>query len=186
MGGQARGMLLEGEAVALELRRHSYTLAGPMLILLLSCGVGSFLVATVPESGARTGLRVVIAAGVAIVALRWAVWPFGVWYANSYLLTDHRLIRRDGIFGRGLDVALGRVLDVSLTRTVLQRLFGAGRLTVSYVDGSAPGSRAVLVMDHVPVVRDVQRVLVALVGTAPRIAVLAQQPPVDPDLPELR
>jgi hypothetical protein len=75
-----------------------------------------------------------------------------------------------------------------LTRSLLQRIFGAGRLTVSFADAAPPDGRAVLVLDHVPLVFEVQRVLVTLVGAAPRIASLPPEPPVaapDPALPDL-
>lgn len=159
-----RRTLFEGENLALELRRHTYTLAGPLFVLLVCAGPGSFLVATVPESGAQKGLRFVVAGGVAVVALRWAVWPFALWYADTLLLTDARLIRRAGLLGRGSDLDLDRVLDVSFTRTPFQRMFGAGALTVGLTDAS--GARAVLVLDHLPLARDVQGLLVGLVTAA--------------------
>jgi len=176
---------LEGEHSVIHLRRHVYTLIGPALVLLLCSGVGAFLVATVPESGARTALRWIIAGAVAAVAARWAVWPFAVWYANTHVLTTRRLIRREGVFGsRGVELGLGRVLDVSCRRTVLQRTFGAGRLTISFADPAAPGGRGSMVVDDVPLIVDVQRLLLAHVEAAPR-AVWPPPAPPDPALPGL-
>ncbi|MGQ0630106.1 MAG: PH domain-containing protein [Sporichthyaceae bacterium] len=170
MGG-ARLPLLAGERPAFEVRAHVYTLAGSVFVLLLTSGVGAFLAATVPDSGARPTLRLIIAGTCAALVVRWSIWPFLGWYSRSYLVTDRRVIVREGVFSRrGHDIPLTRVVSASYTRTVLQRMFGCGRLTVSTA-GSGD-----LVVDDVPMVVEVQRVLAALTAAA----IAGQTPPAAP------
>lgn len=154
--------LLEGERLAFELRAHWYTLAAPAFVLILTSGVGSFLAATVPDSDARTTLRVIIAATATAIAARWSVWPFLTWYGNSYVLTDRRLLLREGVLARrGHDIALHRVAGASATRTLLQRMVGCGRLAVS-----TAGQHGEIVIEDAPMVTEVQRVLAAMVVAA--------------------
>lgn len=167
MGG-GRLPLLEGERPAFEVRAHIYTLAGSVFVLILTSGVAAFLAATVPDSDARPTLRLIIAGTAVALVLRWSIWPFLGWYSRSYLVTDRRVIVREGVFSRrGHDVPLSRLVSASYTRTVLQRMFGCGRLTLTTA-GSGD-----LVVEDVPMVVEVQRVLAAL--TAAAIAV--ESPP---------
>jgi uncharacterized membrane protein YdbT with pleckstrin-like domain len=161
-----RVLLAEGERLAVELRSHWYTLVGPALVLVATSGLGSYLAATVPESDARATLRWIIGATCAGIVLRWSVWPFLVWYANSYLLTTRRLIIREGVLARrGHDIPLARITDASFTRSLLQRILGCGRLTIS-----TAGQRGSVVIDDVPLVEEVQRAIQGLVSGAPRPA----------------
>ena len=59
--------------------------------------------------------------------------------------------------------SLGRILEASYSRTLLQRMLGCGRLEIA-----TAGQRGVVVIDDVPHVEDVQRVIYALVEAAPR------------------
>jgi uncharacterized membrane protein YdbT with pleckstrin-like domain len=175
--------VVAGEQFLLEFRRHAYVLVFPALVLGGCSGVGAFLVATVPDSGARSALCWVISAGVVAVALRWAVWPFAVWYANRHVLTTARLVHREGVLARhGAELAVARIAGIALSRSVLQRLLGAGRLTLEFVDPAAPGGRGTWVIDDVPLVAQVQQVLLSLSTGAPPPGPLS--PPVDPALPE--
>jgi membrane protein YdbS with pleckstrin-like domain len=186
----------EDEQYVLRLRRHCYTLTGPALVLLICAGGGAFLIGTVPDTGEHHLLRLLIGAAVALVALRWAVWPFLNWYATSWLLTTRRLIVCEGVLSqRGTDIPLGRITGVGSTRSLLQRLCGAGRLSIVFAGGYAaeiypagqPG-HGLLVLDDLPLLHEVQPLLGRLVDGAPRIAFLppaAPPPGPDPALPDL-
>jgi hypothetical protein len=193
---RSRLNLGEGEQLALRWRRHSYTLTGPVLVLLSCSGGGGFLLGTLPDSGQHHLLRGLIGAAIGLVGLRWAVWPFLVWYATSWMLTTRRLIVCEGVWSRrGTDVPLGRVTGVSSTRSLLQRMCGAGRLSIGFAGGYAaelhpagqPG-HGLLIIDDLPLLKEVQPLLVTLVDGAPRIAFLPPTPPPagpDPALPDL-
>lgn len=162
VGKRERIPLLEGEGLVFELREHWFTLVWPAVLLVATTGIAAFLAGTVPDSGARTTLRLIITATAAAIILRWSVWPFLSWYGQSWVLTTRRLIVRQGVLSRkGLDVPLARVIGTSATRTVLQRLFRSGRLTIS-----TAGQHGDLVVHNTPMLADVQKVLAAAVANS--------------------
>ncbi len=186
--------------MAVVLHRAWFTLFWPAVVLLLCVGLGAYGAGRVPDSGPQHALRWIVGGSAGLVALRWSVWPFLVWYSRTVRLTSQRLILCDGLFARrGTEVPLGRVTEVSTHRTGLARVFGAGRLTVSFAGGyaadlfpvrGAPGRGAVS-LDDVPSVNAVHRLLLELVADVPRIAFLPPGPPGqagkmrDPSLPDL-
>lgn len=178
MARRDRIPLLEGEGLVFELREHWFTLIWPTFILIVTTGIGAFLAGTVPDNGARTTLRLIILGTSAAIILRWSIWPFLSWYGQSWVLTTRRLIVRHGVFSRkGLDVALTRVIGSSVSRTVLQRMFRSGRLTIS-----TAGQHGELVIENTPMVTEVAKVVssaVAHSAPAPRVTGLGS--PGDPD-----
>jgi membrane protein YdbS with pleckstrin-like domain len=171
-GSAGRVLLADGERLAIELRSHWYRLLGPVLVLFVTTGAASYLAATVPESEARPTLRWIIAGTAAVIVLRWSVWPYLVWYAHSYLLTTRRFIIREGVLARrGHDIPLGRIVEASFSRTLLQRMLGCGRLEIQ-----TAGQRGLVVIDDVPLVEDVQRAIYGLVAAAPPTYPPAGQP----------
>ena len=162
VGRRERIPLLEGEGLVFELREHWFILVWPAVLLVVTTGIAAFLAGTVPDSGARTTLRLIITATAAAIVLRWSVWPFLTWYGHSWVLTTRRLIVRHGVLSRkGLDVPLARVIGTSATRTLLQRLFRSGRLTVS-----TAGPHGDLVVHNTPMLAEVQKVLAAAVANS--------------------
>ncbi len=154
--------LLEGEGMVFELREHWFTLIWPAVLLVVTTGIGAFLAGTVPDTGARTTLRLIIAGTAAAIVLRWSVWPFLSWYGHSWVLTTRRLIVRHGVLSRkGIDVPLVRVIGSSATRTLLQRLFRSGRLTIS-----TAGQHGDLVIENAPMLAEVQKVVAAAVANS--------------------
>lgn len=159
--------MLEGEGLVFELREHWFTLVWPSFILVVTSGIGAFLAGTVPDSGARTTLRLIITATSAAITLRWSVWPFLSWYGHSWVLTTRRLIVRHGVLSRkGIDVPLARVIGSSFSRTLLQRMFRAGRLTIS-----TAGQHGDLIIESTPMVAEVQKVVASAVANSTQPAV---------------
>jgi uncharacterized membrane protein YdbT with pleckstrin-like domain len=175
MARRERIPLLEGESLVFELREHCSALIWPAFLLVITTGIGAFLAGTVPDNGAQTTLRLIIAGVCAAIILRWSVWPFLAWYGHSWVLTTKRLIVREGVLSRrGIDVPLTRVIGNSATRTVLQRLFRSGRLTIS-----TAGPHGDLVIENTPMVVAVSQVIadaVAHSGPAPRVPSVADAP----------
>lgn len=68
--------------------------------------------------------------------LIWVLRPVLRWKTTTYKLTTGRLRARERILTRrGRDIPLARIIDVSFSRSLLDRPLGAGRLIVE-----APGS----------------------------------------------
>jgi uncharacterized membrane protein YdbT with pleckstrin-like domain len=154
--------LLDGEGLVFEVREHWFTLVWPAVLLIVTTGIGAFLAGTVPDNGARTTLRLIIAGTSAAIILRWSVWPFLAWYGRSWVLTSRRLIVREGVLSRkGIDVPLARVIGNSVSRTLLQRMFRSGRLTIS-----TAGQHGDLIVDNAPMVADVATVVSAAVANS--------------------
>jgi uncharacterized membrane protein YdbT with pleckstrin-like domain len=167
IGRRERIPLLEGEGLVFELREHWSQLVWPAFILVVTTGIGTFLAGTVPDSGARTTLRLIIAATSGAIILRWSVWPFLSWYGRSWVLTTRRLIVREGVLSRkGLDIPLARVITSSFSRTLLQRMMRSGRLTIA-----TAGQYGDLTIDNAPMVAEVQKVITAAVANSTQPAV---------------
>jgi len=162
-GGQERGQ----ERRILILHPHWKVLLGPMIFGVLVV-VAVIVVLTAIPAGSAAGTERLVAVAVAVVLLLiWVVRPVLRWKTTTYELTTGRLRLREGIVTRsGRDIPLARISDVSFTRSLLDRLFGAGRLVVE-----SPGEHGQIVLTDIPSVERVQAILFELVeeeqGAAP-------------------
>jgi uncharacterized membrane protein YdbT with pleckstrin-like domain len=103
-------------------------------------------------------------AGIGIAALvaaaYWFGGPFLRWRTTIYEVTTRRLRLREGILSRsGRDFPLNRISDVSFSQSLLDRIFGCGKLIVE-----SPGEHGQLTLTEIPDVKRVQAVLFELVG----------------------
>lgn len=58
---------------------------------------------------------------------------------TKYAMSEDRLFRRTGFFNlKDEEILLYRVRDISTSRTLWQRLFGVGTITISSTDKSLP------------------------------------------------
>jgi len=74
-----------------------------------------------------------------IVPVGWALLRYFQTANHHYTLTNVRLLEQRGIFVKRLEtVELYRVKDLSVGGTLLQRVFGRGRVTVLSTDASMP------------------------------------------------
>jgi uncharacterized membrane protein YdbT with pleckstrin-like domain len=153
-----RKLLSDDELVELDLHPHWKALVTPVLILLATVGLASFLASAVPDGGARLPLQVVIVLAGLVVLFIATFMPFLRWVTTHYVVTDRRLITRQGIVARtGRDMPLSRINDISFSHTVLERLLGCGTLVVE-----SAGERGQLTLADVPRVERVQRRLYEL------------------------
>lgn len=153
-------LLSPGEQVEWEMRPHWRVLLGPLLVLLVTVPVASFLAASVGSVGSD-GWHVWLRWGVVGVALLllagWVLVPFLRWYATQYVLTNRRIIVRSGLLTRrGRDMPLSRVNDVSFEKTLLERILNTGTLVVESAAESG-GLRIAHVRDVETVQREVYR-----------------------------
>jgi Bacterial PH domain len=149
-------LLADGERPLVVLRPHVRRLARPTLLLLVLAPLASYAVAAVPRSAVQVPARVVVATLAALVAVRWVVLPFLTWWNTLYVLTDERVLVRQGVVRRtGHDLPLRGVTDVLVAQRLGERLLRSGTLTVT-----TGGSRD-LVLNDVPSVVRLQRSLLA-------------------------
>lgn len=155
--GFPQRLLADDERLVLVLRRHVKVLFGPILLLIL-CLVALGATAALTPAGSRFWALLVVAAIALVILLRWALWPFLIWFNTVYAITNRRLILRNGVLNRsGHDMPLGRLNDVSFSHNLLERLLGCGTLVVE-----SGGEHGQLVLSEVPKVELVQRTLYRL------------------------
>jgi uncharacterized membrane protein YdbT with pleckstrin-like domain len=151
--------LAEGESVVLRLRPHGRALVLPAGAFVLVMGIGGYLAATVPGGGWQpAGRAAVVAVGVLLV-WRLSVRPWLRWLGTRIVVTDRRVRLRAGLLRTSSrDVPLGRVVEVGVTRTLLQRATGSGTLLLD-----TTGDRGTVEVRDVPDVDEVARVVTELV-----------------------
>jgi uncharacterized membrane protein YdbT with pleckstrin-like domain len=147
-------LLVEDEQVVVHRHPHWKMLVVPVVVLLLVVGVASFLAAVVSAQSwalwAWLGLAV---AGLALVG-RFTVFPVLRWRTTHFVVTDRRVLVREGVLTRqGMDIPLRRISSVQIRQSLLERLLGAGTLVVE------ADSDESLEFDDVPGVRQVHAVL---------------------------
>jgi uncharacterized membrane protein YdbT with pleckstrin-like domain len=104
-------------------------------------------------------LRYVILVVALVIVVWWSVRPILAWITTRYVVTNRRVLVRNGVMARnGRDVPLTRVNDVSFSRSIVERMFGSGTLTIE-----SAGDRGQVVLTDVPSVEAVQRDIYRLV-----------------------
>lgn len=147
-------LLVDGERVALHTHPHWRTCLGASVVFLLAVAVGAFLAAVIRRQPWAPIGWLVLGVLVAALVLRTTVVPFARWRSTHLVVTNHRLLVREGVFARsGIDVPIGRVESVRTRRSLAERLAGCGTLIVD-AGGDAP-----MQMRDVPGVERVQAVL---------------------------
>jgi uncharacterized membrane protein YdbT with pleckstrin-like domain len=147
------------ERVVHNLRPHWRRVAGPVALVPIVVGLASYGWFALPEDSARKWIRYVILAAAVIILLWWSLRPFLFWLTTRYVVTDRRVLVRNGVLSRnGRDVPMTRINDVSFNRSVVERLFGSGKLIIE-----SAGERGQVTLNDVPHVETVQRDIYRLV-----------------------
>ena len=151
--------LAEGEVVVLRLRPHGRALVLPAVALVLVMGVGGFVAARVPAGGWQVPGRLAVLVVGLLLLVRLCVRPWLRWLGTRVVLTDRRVQLRSGLLRTtSRDVPLGRIADVGVRRSLLQRMTGSGTLLLD-----TTGDRGRVVVPDVPDVQEVARVVGELV-----------------------
>ena len=138
------------ELLVARLRGHARRLTWSAALLIAVAGATGYLYGNLPAPFEDWML---LAAAGAIVLVG-VVVPLVTWLTRTYTITTRRVIAKRGLLARSqAELSHTRGYGIRLRRGVLQRLWGAGTLTLS--DGvSAP-----LVLRNVPDARLVHEVL---------------------------
>ena len=113
-------------------RQHWTVLAGEFVALALIVAAVGAALWFVPweRDWSLIVAGIVVAVGVVAALVFWFV-PMLKWSTTVYILTDRRLMMRDGVISRqGRDMPLTRVNDVAFTIGLWERLMGYGTLSV--------------------------------------------------------
>jgi uncharacterized membrane protein YdbT with pleckstrin-like domain len=157
--GPEPGPEAEPERSVLVLHPHWKVLVGPVILGVLVVAAAVAVAVAIPAGPEAGTARLAILAVAVVLLLIVVLRPVLRWKTTTYELTTGRLRVREGIFTRrGRDIPLTRISDVSFTRSLLDRLVGAGRLVVE-----SPGEHGQIVLTDIPQVERVQAILFELV-----------------------
>lgn len=123
-----KNLLTSDEHVILDLRPHWKALVVPSLYtLLLGAATGALYVKVVKNPTQRWILIGVAAiAWIVLAGVKIARWKF-----TEFVLTNERLIHRTGVVAKvSKEIPLERVNDITVTQSVLDRMLGAGSITL--------------------------------------------------------
>ncbi|MEJ2871146.1 PH domain-containing protein [Actinomycetospora sp. OC33-EN08] len=132
-------LLVAGERVGVHVRPHWRMLVLPAVLPPVVAFVGAWLAAVARPTS--WSLAVLIAVGVvAVGVLGWfSVAPVVRWRATHFVVTDRRILVREGVLTRTGIVVVGRsITSVRTVRSGLDRLVGAGTLVVGVDDAREP------------------------------------------------
>lgn len=144
--------LADGEQIVLRLRTHVKVLLVPLLLTVLLVGAVLALWWFTREETWST-VALLVGGAVALALAAWLVLlPLLRWNSERYVVTTRRISHRTGVLNRrGRDIPLHRVNDISLEKSLLDRMLGCGTLVVS--DAT---QQAGMVLHDVPRVEQVQ------------------------------
>jgi len=120
-----RRLLNDDEQVMVEVRPHGIFLAGPAVALAVAIAV-----AITASTWTNRGVVLLPLLALVLVALGWFLIRVASWAATTLVVTDQRLVVRSGVLRRGRELSLDRVDEITITRTMLARMLGAGDLVI--------------------------------------------------------
>jgi len=134
--GYPDNVLAEDEQVVLHRHPHWKRLIFPVLVFILASGLAAFVAALVEHSNwenqtAKNVIFIVIAA-IWLVIIGWlTLWPFFTWMTTHFVITDRRVMYRQGVLTRtGIDIPLARVNSVEFRHGLLDRILRTGTLII--------------------------------------------------------
>lgn len=109
-------------------RAHARRLVWPALVLIAVAGAAGYFWDNLP-AGLSNGVLLTAAAVVVLVLV---VLPFAAWWSHAYTLTTRRIMERRGLVKvRRRELSHARGYTVQVRRGLIQRMWGAGTLTLS-------------------------------------------------------
>jgi uncharacterized membrane protein YdbT with pleckstrin-like domain len=155
-------VLADEEELVLHLHPHWRVAVGPVLLLVVALTVSILAWVMLPQNDGGLLAFGAVALIMLYYAVRYGVRPLVRWRCTHYVVTGERILLQDGVIARERrDLPLNRINDHLLSQSVLDRLFGAGTLTVDSIGDQAA------VLAAVPRVHEVQNTLYELIESLP-------------------
>ncbi|OZM75067.1 hypothetical protein CFN78_02505 [Amycolatopsis antarctica] len=165
-------LLSEGEYVVVHKHPHFKMLVVPIVILLVTLGLGIWLGILAQDVAPPWDLVSLIAIGVVgLVLIIWLfIVPFMRWRTTHFIVTSDRVIAREGVIKRtGIDIPMSRINSVQFEHGLLDRVFGCGTLLIE------SASDEPLKFDDIPKVEQVHTHIYREVNDNPYDDYAAQQ-----------
>ncbi|WP_336852909.1 PH domain-containing protein [Sinomonas albida] len=168
-----RRLLVPGEQVIVDTRRHGSVLVVPAAVGVLVVGAAAFaagwlyrgrLEGVVPwfPGGLGPWLALVPAALGLWLLARYPLHRLVGWASLHYVLTSHRVLRRErGLRRSDRELPLAMVRDVAVRQSVVQSLARSGTITLT------TGQAASLRLDDVPEVRSFRQLVLDAIDELP-------------------
>jgi membrane protein YdbS with pleckstrin-like domain len=152
-----RRLLSEGEELVLDLRPHWIALVKPAIETAVI--LAAMIVALAHLRSSWPGWVSLAVVGVAVLLFLGAPAPRLVrWVTSHFVVTSARVIHRSGLIAkRSTEIPLGKISDVKFHQGVIERLIGAGDLTLE-----SPGEYGQEYFSHVPNPEQVQKTIYEL------------------------
>jgi uncharacterized membrane protein YdbT with pleckstrin-like domain len=156
--GYPDSVLTQDEQVILHRHPHWKQLIRPVLALLVVTALASFAGAVVSRTDWDPRARQIVLAVIGAIWLLLVVWltvrPFLTWRTTHFVITDRRVMYRQGLLTRsGIDIPLARINSVEFRHGVLDRMVRSGTLVIE------SASQDPLEFDDVPQVEQVHSLL---------------------------
>lgn len=129
--GFPENLMTKDEEVQAHLHPHWITLVSATFWLVVISAASGAAIAYLPDGRAHGPLLIAVLV-IAFVLLCWlTLKPWLIWRGSHYVITNERVLIRRGILRHtGRDIALSRINDVGFVLTLLDRIVGAGTLTI--------------------------------------------------------
>jgi uncharacterized membrane protein YdbT with pleckstrin-like domain len=172
-------VLADEEELVLHLHPHWRVAVGPVLLLLVALAVMIVTWVMLPQNHGGLLAFGVVALIMLYYAIRYGVRPLAEWRCTHYVVTDERIVLQDGVIARERrDLPLNRINDHAVSQSLVDRMTGAGTLTVTSI-GDEPA-----VLAAVPRAYEVQNLLYELIESLPEDEEEQDEP--EPELPVQR
>ncbi|MEJ2864128.1 PH domain-containing protein [Actinomycetospora flava] len=136
------GVLRRGEHVLAHRRPHWRMLVVPALVPPVAVFLAALLAGLaggIGEGSTRTAVRVAVVLLAALAVVWLAVLPLVRWRCTHLVVTDRRLLVREGVLTReSVDVAGATITGVRTRSSGVERLLGAGTLILSTAGTEEP------------------------------------------------
>lgn len=120
-------LLTEGEEILTQFRPHWKVLLPAIGWAMLLAAIAGFAIAALPEgfsAGWSVGIAIALWLAVSAKALL-------TWYATNYVLTNERIVVRQGLVARtGTEIPLENITNVLFSQRVLERMLGYGDVLI--------------------------------------------------------
>lgn len=164
--------LAPGERIIVASRPHASQLVWPVALAVLVCAAAGFGYGyldrdSLPGQAAdwRGYLQPAVVVVAAVLLGRFSVPPLLRWAFARYILTNRRLIHRQGVLRRReRELALASVFQLEAWQTVRERMQRSGTLAVDV------GYDRVVHYEHVPEVHKFKAIVLAAIGQLPMTA----------------
>lgn len=124
-------LLSKNEIVVRHMRTHPKVLLWRSLVVIVLLAAGVVASVLFPDASWRTGAVIAVWVVIVIAAMPAFVVPWLRWRTTTYTVTSKRVITRSGIINKtGHDLPLSRISDVQQERTITDRMFGCGSLSL--------------------------------------------------------